>query len=120
MIVEQEIAKKEKVHKQAGHIVAVTGTVVDVQFPKDLAPQINNLLYISMHTGHKVALEVEQQLGDGIVRCIAIESIEGIFRGLVVNDTGGPIKVPVGANILGRIFNTLGEVIDGQKPVKHD
>lgn len=116
MIVDQS---KENIKNQKnGHVIQVTGTVVDAQFPKDSTPHIHNLLYINFGPDRKVALEVEQQLGDGIVRCIAIENIQGIYRGLEVVDTGNSIKVPVGPKILGRIFNTLGQEIDGLKKVE--
>ena len=64
------------------------------------------------------SIEVAQQMGDGIVRCIAIDNIFGISRGLPVIDTGSPIKVPVGNTVLGRIFNVLGQTIDDQPPLK--
>jgi len=100
-----------------GKVIQVTGTIIDVQFEKESVPQINNLLYVNLTLEKTIALEVAQQLGDGIVRCIAIENIEGISRGLSVSDTGGPIKVPVGNPVLGRIFNTLGKPIDGGSDV---
>ncbi len=101
-----------------GHVLRVSGTIVDVQFPRDSIPAIFNKLYVLLSGQKKAALEVEQQLGDGIVRCIALESIDGIARGLEVEDTGGPIKVPVGDAVLGRIFNVLGDAIDGKGSVK--
>ena len=116
MIVES--AAESKKNKNYGYVVQVSGTVVDVHFEKEFVPKIFHLLYIHLPNNKKIALEVAQQLGDNIVRCIAIESIEGISRGLKVEDTGGTIKVPVGNEILGRIFNTLGEPIDGLGPVK--
>lgn len=100
-----------------GRVIQVSGTVIDVQFPEKHAPKIYNLLYILM-PDRKISLEVGQQLGDGIVRCIAIDSIDGVYRNLPVIDTGSPIKVPVGSKILGRIFNVLGQPIDGQGDVQ--
>ena len=90
------------------------GTIIDVQFLQEHAPEILHELhiYIPPRNGFDqevVSVEVEQQLGDGIVRCIALHTIEGICRGLKVIDTGGPIKVPVGPKYLGRICNVLGE-----------
>jgi len=102
-----------------GTIIQVSGTIVDVQFPRESVPQISNLLYIWFPSGKKSAIEVAQQLGDGRVRCIAIENIDEISRGLEVSDTGESIKVPVGPDVLGHIYNTLGEPIDGSQPVKN-
>lgn len=104
-----------------GHVLQVSGTIVDVQFPRDKTPDINNELIITIEDNgntYTSSLEVAQQLGDGAVRCIAIENIQGIRRGLTVEDTGGPIKVPVGQCVLGRTFNVLGEAIDQKGPVK--
>ncbi len=104
-----------------GTVLRVSGTIIDVQFPRDAAPNILNELIIEIptHSGiNKASIEVEQQLGDGIVRCIAIDNIFGISRGLPVKDTGSPIKVPVGNNVLGRIFNVLGHTID-DRPALH-
>ncbi len=112
------ITESSKENKNQGSVIQVSGTVIDIQFPQDSVPQISNLLYVYISERKKVALEVAQQLGDGIVRCIAIENLEGISRGLSVYDTGGPIKVPVGDAVLGRIFNTLGHPIDGKGQVK--
>ncbi|OGB83661.1 F0F1 ATP synthase subunit beta [candidate division TM6 bacterium RIFCSPHIGHO2_12_FULL_32_22] len=100
-----------------GHVLRVSGTVVDVKFPRDKVPNIHDKLYVNLPNDKKAALEVEQQLGDGVVRTIAIESIDGIARHLNVEDTGSPIKVPVGNEVLGRIFNVLGDPIDDQGPV---
>lgn len=100
-----------------GRVVRVSGTVVDVEFPEKHSPKINDKLNLILPSGKNSALEVAQQLGDGVVRTIALESIDGISRGLEVQNTGSPIKVPVGPNVLGRIFNVLGEPIDDQGPV---
>lgn len=104
-----------------GHILRVSGTIIDVQFPRELAPNILNELLIEFPEGSpqkKASIEVAQQLGDGIVRCIAIENIFDIRRGLTVVDTGSPIKVPVGNQVLGRIFNVLGDTIDEKEPIQ--
>jgi len=106
-----------------GHVLRVMGTIIDVQFPQENAPEILHELHIHipMHNGGNesvVSVEVEQQLGDGIVRCIALQTIEGICRGLKVYDTGGSIKVPVGPQVLGRICNVLGEPIDNKGPIE--
>lgn len=101
-------------HESIGKVLRVTGTIVDIEFNKSNTPSILNVLIIRLSGDHTAHLEVEQQLGDGVVRCIAIESIEGIRRGDEVVDTGSPIKVPVGPQVLGRMFNVLGHPIDGQ------
>lgn len=106
-----------------GNIIRVTGTIVDVQFSHDGTPDILNELYILFPVQENqpqkhASIEVAQQLGDGIVRCIAIENIFNITRGMEVIDTGGPIKVPVGKEVLGRVFNVLGNPIDGREPIK--
>lgn len=108
-----------------GYVLRVSGTIVDVQFPRDKAPNILNELYIELPVNGdnktaRASIEVAQQLGDGAVRCIAIENIFNIRRGLTVVDTGAPIKVPVGTAVLGRIFNVLGKPIDEQGPVQND
>lgn len=106
-----------------GSVLRVSGTIIDVQFPRESAPDILNELLIEFPKHEKkspASIEVAQQLGDGIVRCIAIDNIFGISRGLSVIDTGSPIKVPVGNEVLGRIFNVLGHTIDDQLPVKAD
>ena len=100
-----------------GQVLRVSGTIVDVKFPRDKAPAIHDKLYVELPEGRKAALEVEQQLGDGVVRSIAIENIDGISRNINVESTGVPIQVPVGKNVLGRIFNVLGDTIDGKGPV---
>jgi len=113
------MAKKEEKETGscAGKVLRVTGTVVDVEFRKEHTPDILNLLKVRIGD-HEASLEVEQQLGDGVVRSIAIESIEGIKRNDDVFDTGSPIKVPVGEAVLGRMFNVLGEPIDDLGPVE--
>lgn len=109
--------------KNQGYVLRVSGTIIDVQFPEDAVPHILHELEVLLpknthQTPQRASLEVAQQLGDGVVRCIVIESIFGIRRGLPVIDTGSPIKVPVGPNVLGRIFNVLGETIDDKAPIK--
>ena len=114
----KEITKNGPSH---GSILRVSGTIIDVQFPREAAPNILNELHIQFPEGSpqkKASIEVAQQLGDGVVRCIAIENIFDIRRGLPVIDTGSPIKVPVGDQVLGRIFNVLGQTIDDKEPVK--
>ena len=95
--------------KAQGTLVQIIGAVVDVQFAHDKVPLVYHALTIE---GKDLVLEVQQQLGDGIVRTIAMGSSEGLTRGLVCVDTGAPITVPVGAETLGRIMNVLGQPID--------
>lgn len=106
---------------KTGYVLQVSGTIVDVQFPRESTPDILNQLIITITDNgqeYTASLEVAQQLGDGAVRCIAIENIQGIRRGLSVQDTGAPISVPVGPGVLGRTFNVLGNPIDQKGPVK--
>jgi len=95
-----------------GKIIQVIGPVVDVQFEASNIPKIYNKLVISKND-HEYIFEVQQHTGDSIVRTIALTTTEGLSRGDVLIDTGEPITVPVGPNILGRIFNVVGDVIDG-------
>ncbi len=124
---ERNVSPEHTKHsKGTGHVLRISGTIIDVQFPRDAVPNIANEVQVMLHSpnkennSNKASLEVAQQLGDGIVRCIAIENIFGIQRGLEVIDTGAPIRVPVGPQVLGRIFNVLGNTIDDQKPFTPD
>ena len=98
----------------SGNIVQVIGAVIDVEFPRDALPKVYDALIVE-DTG--LTLEVQQQLGDGVVRCIAMGSSDGIRRGLKVTGTGAPISVPVGTKTLGRIMDVLGRPIDDAGPV---
>ncbi len=106
-----------------GNIVQCIGAVVDIQFPRDALPKIYEALTLQ-DDGQKsfaemgLTFEVEQQLGDGVVRCIAMGSSDGLRRGMKVKRTGAPISVPVGAATLGRIMDVLGRPIDEQGPIK--
>jgi len=93
----------------SGRIVQIIGAVVDVEFPRDDVPKVYDALTVS---GREAVLEVQQQLGDGVVRAIVMGSSEGLQRGIEVINTGAPISVPVGTQTLGRIMNVLGEPID--------
>ncbi|WP_106418976.1 F0F1 ATP synthase subunit beta [Salinicola tamaricis] len=93
----------------SGRIVQIIGAVVDVEFPRDNVPKVYDALTVS---GKEAILEVQQQLGDGVVRAIVMGSSEGLQRGIDVTNTGAPISVPVGKETLGRIMNVLGEPID--------
>ncbi|WP_314066325.1 F0F1 ATP synthase subunit beta [uncultured Vagococcus sp.] len=106
----------------SGKIVQVIGPVVDVEFPLDQSlPDINNALIVyKANSKQKVVLEVALELGDGVIRSIAMESTDGLQRGMEVLDTGASISVPVGKETLGRVFNVLGETIDLEKPFADD
>ncbi len=93
----------------SGNIVEVIGAVVDVQFPRDAIPKVYDALMVP---DRELTLEVQQQMGDGVVRCIAMGSSEGLRRGLDVSNTGAAIQVPVGEATLGRIMDVLGKPID--------
>ena len=94
----------------AGKIVQIIGAVIDVEFPQDAVPKV----YDALKVESGLTLEVQQQLGGGTVRCIALGTSDGLKRGLKVENTGNPIQVPVGTKTLGRIMNVLGEPIDEQ------
>ena len=102
--------------QNVGHITQVIGAVVDVHFDGDL-PAILNALETT-NQGHRLVLEVAQQLGENTVRTIAMDTSEGLVRGQEVTDTGAPISVPVGAGLLGRIINVIGEPVDEAGPVE--
>jgi F-type H+/Na+-transporting ATPase subunit beta len=98
----------------SGRIVQIIGAVIDVEFPRDVVPKVYDALVI---TEGNLTLEVQQQLGDGVVRTIALGSSEGLRRGLVVTNTNQPIRVPVGKETLGRIMDVLGNPIDECGPI---
>jgi F-type H+-transporting ATPase subunit beta len=105
-----------------GKIVQVIGPVVDVEFSDGL-PAIYNALTVEFKVQNetvKLTLEVQQHLGDNWVRTVAMSSTEGLKRGLAVADTGGPISMPVGEGVMGRVFNVTGDPVDEQGPVKFD
>jgi F-type H+-transporting ATPase subunit beta len=99
---------------KSGSIVQVIGAVVDVEFPRDAMPRIFNALTVD---NTDITLEVQQQLGDGVVRTIALGSTDGLKRGIPVTNTGGAIKVPVGEKTLGRVMDVLGRPIDEAGPI---
>src|SRR6266446_5314147 len=105
---------------QVGPIVQVIGSTFDAEFEEGLLPEIYNALKIDQ-TNKGVTLrltgEVQQHLGGNRVRCVALGSTDGLVRGMEVKDTGKPVQVPVGRETLGRVFNLLGEPIDGRGPV---
>ena len=97
-----------------GMVTQIIGAVIDVEFERDSVPQVYDALTVD---GTEITLEVQQQLGDGVVRTIALGSTEGLSRGLSVEDTGAPVSVPVGTETLGRIMDVLGRPIDERGPV---
>jgi F-type H+-transporting ATPase subunit beta len=100
-----------------GKIIQIIGAVVDVQFEEGKLPAIYNALETTIGKT-KLVLEAQQHLGEGAVRAVAMSSTDGLKRGTDVTDTGAPISVPVGDEVLGRIFNVLGDVVDGKPAVK--
>ncbi len=98
----------------SGRIVQIIGAVIDVEFGRDGVPSVYDALNVS---NTDIVLEVQQQLGDGVVRTIALGSTEGLSRGLEVEDTSAPVSVPVGTETLGRIMNVLGRPIDERGPI---
>ncbi len=113
-----KINTQEPAQLHLGQIVQIIGAVVDVEFDPNHVPKIYEALLVQESSG--LTLEVEQQLGDGVVRCIAMGSTDGLKRSLKVLATGNPIMVPVGAPTLGRIMDVLGNPIDEQGPVNSD
>ena len=105
-----------------GKIVQVIGNVVDVRFPEGKLPKILTGLTVSnpgiSDEEDNLVLEVEQQLGDGVVRCIGMDTTDGLVRGMPVKDTGNPIQMPVGPETLGRVLNVVGRPVDGMGPVE--
>jgi F-type H+-transporting ATPase subunit beta len=97
-----------------GKVVQIIGAVIDVEFPRDQVPLVYNALKID---GTEITLEVQQELGDGVVRTIALGSTDGLKRGLIARNTGEGIKVPVGKQTLGRIMDVLGNPIDEAGPI---
>ncbi len=108
-----------------GTIVQSIGAVIDIAFPRENMPKVYDALVLEDSTEgglveKGLTFEVEQQLGDGVVRCIALGSSDGLRRGMTVKSTGQPISVPVGKGTLGRIMDVLGRPIDEQGPIKSD
>ncbi len=107
-----------------GKVLRISGTVIDAEFSREETPPIFNALAILIPNEqgieHKAMVEVAQQLGDGVVRCIALTDISRIRRGLIVIDSGHPITIPVGKETLGRMFDVLGNPIDGMPQINTD
>ena len=102
----------------AGKIVQVLGPVIDVKFDNDELPKINSALYLEENK--HIVMEVANHIGASKVRCVSLSPTEGLIRGMNVVDSGGPLKVKVGKEVLGRMFNVLGEPIDGLGELKKD
>ncbi|MDU4892764.1 MAG: F0F1 ATP synthase subunit beta [Clostridium sp.] len=105
--------------QRVGKVVQIIGPVIDIRFDEDSLPNIYNAIEIKMD-GRVVVSEVEQHIGDDIVRTISMEPTEGLKRGLRAIDTGRPIEVPVGEKVLGRLFNVLGQTKDDKGPIDTD
>ena len=100
-----------------GRVIQITGPVVDIEFPPGHLPGIYDAVEIERPGGGRLVCEVQQHLGDNWVRAVAMTTTDGLPRGVEARDTGGPITVPVGEATLGRVFDVLGEPIDGKGPV---
>ena len=100
-----------------GIIQQIIGPVIDIKFAPEEIPELLSAINID-HEGQKIVTEVAQHIGDDVVRCVALSSTDGLTRGMEAVDTGAPIKVPVGKDVLGRMFNVIGETIDEKGPVK--
>ena len=100
-----------------GKVVQVIGPVVDIRFNSENLPSIKNAIKVKLSEDSEMTVEVAQHIGDEIVRCIAMSSTDGLVRGMDCEDTGAAIEVPVGDEVLGRMFNVLGQPIDGLGPV---
>src|ERR1051325_9250796 len=101
-----------------GSIVQIIGPVLDVQFEEGHLPSIFGALKVQHDGGTEVIAEIQQHLGNNWVRAVAMSTTDGLRRGMPVEDLGGPITAPVGEGTLGRLFNVVGDPIDGKGPVK--
>ena len=100
-----------------GKIHQIVGPVIDVKFSEDNMPELLNAIHIE-YEGRTIVAEVAQHIGDDVARCIALSSTDGLSRGMEVIDTGEPIKISVGKEVLGRMFNVVGETIDEKGPIE--
>src|SRR5438270_1796151 len=110
--------------ENVGHVIQIAGPAVDVQFPEGKLPPIYEAVKVvsdgfNVPSPISVILEVQQHLGEGRVRCVAMEPTEGMVRGMKTIDQGGPISVPVGRGTLGRVMNVIGEPVDKLGPIQH-
>lgn len=99
-----------------GIINQIIGPVLDIKFDQEHLPELLNAIIIR-HGGRDIVAEVAQHIGDDVVRCVALSSTDGLTRGMEAEDTGAPISVPVGKEVLGRLFNVIGATIDEKGPV---
>ena len=106
--------------EKEGFITQVIGPVIDVEFDSGILPEINDAIEIIVDDNNKIIAEVQQHLGENRIRSVAMSSTDGIKRGMKVVNTGEPIKIPVGKNILGRILNVLGQPVDNEGNVEAD
>src|SRR5499425_3474592 len=109
--------------ENTGHVIQVAGPAVDVQFTESAMPPIYEALKVvsdgfNVPNPVNVILEVQQHLGEGRVRCVAMEATEGMVRGMKAIDQGGPISVPVGKPTLGRVINVIGQPVDQLGPIQ--
>src|SRR5919108_458415 len=110
-----------EIHLQNGRITQVIGPVVDVEFPPGALPEVYTALAVTNpgidQRADNLVIEVSQHLGENTARCIAMDSTDGLVRGMAVKNTGAPITMPVGKAVLGRILNVVGEPVDERGPV---
>src|SRR6266849_9780153 len=102
-----------------GQIVQIIGPVLDVQFPEGKLPAIFGALRVTHDDGTPIIAEVQQHMGNNWVRAVSMSSTDGLRRGMKVEDLGGPITAPVGEGTLGRLFNVIGDPIDGKGELKN-
>ncbi|GAC1559970.1 MAG: F0F1 ATP synthase subunit beta [Herpetosiphon sp.] len=112
--------QREATTGATGTITQIIGVVIDARFPGGQLPEIYNAIEIPLPDGSRLTCEVQQQLGNDIVRAVAMSTTDGLQRGMEVVDTGSPIRVPVGLSTLGRVFNVLGQPIDNGPPVESE
>ena len=113
---------EQEVDPTAGRVTRVQGSVIDVEFPVGYLPDIYNALKVDINTVgntegdtvHEITLEVEQHLGDSTVRAVALKPTDGLVRGALVRDTGGPISVPVGDATKGHVFDVTGNILNAK------
>src|ERR671922_3040817 len=110
--------------ESAGRVIQISGPAVDVQFTEAAMPPIYQALRVTSEgfqvpTPIEVVLEVQQHLGEGRVRCVAMQPTDGMVRGMKAIDLAGPISVPVGKGTLGRVMNVIGEPVDQLGPIQH-
>src|ERR671926_113890 len=104
--------------RATGEITDIIGVVLNAKFPEDNTPEIYNAIEIPLDDGKRLVAEVQQHLGGGVVKAVAMSTTDGLRRGVQAIDTGRPIAVPVGPATLGRVFNVLGDPIDTDTPVE--